>query len=80
MHSMQRRAAPYLLTGEQDPGFEGLGAGMFYGRHDTICLPEAEASTLDQGPRRRVLQEVNRALYTPAPRISGGPAAGPDRG
>jgi hypothetical protein len=44
MHSMQSRAAPYLLAREQDPGFEGLGAGMFYGRHDTICIPQAEAS------------------------------------
>jgi len=64
MHSMQRRAAPYLLAREQDPGFEVLGAGVFYGRYDTICIPQAEASTLDQGPRRRDLPEVYRALHT----------------
>jgi hypothetical protein len=48
MHSTLRRAAPDLPAGERDRALEGLGAGMFYAWHGTICILQAETSTLYQ--------------------------------
>ena len=47
MHSTLRGKVPYLLARERDPAMESLGAGMFYARHGTICIPQGSGFYAD---------------------------------
>jgi hypothetical protein len=61
MHSTLGGEVPYLLARERDPAMESLGAGMFYARHGTICIPQGSGFYAD-------LQKVRAVAGRPCPR------------